>query len=90
MKVCRDSYGSEIKYDWITVKFEESDLNDPLFGIGFTFHHLIVPLHLKSEFERSKRYYMIKPVLEAIKGGKIEYIDFKGKYREKQLRTLFD
>lgn len=90
MKVCCDSYESEVRYDWITVMFEESDLNNPLFGIGFTFHHLIVPLHLKSEFECSHVYKSVKPCLEAIKGGKIEYIDFKGKYREKQLRTLLD
>lgn len=90
MIICRDSYAGHIYYDKVTVKFEESDLNNTAFGIGFTFEYLIVPKHLKDEFERSDTYRMIKPVMDCYRYGKIEYIDLKGKYREKQLVTLLD
>lgn len=90
MIVCRDSYDGHIDYDKVIVKFEESDLTNTMFGIGFTFEHLIVPLHIKDEFLKSDRYKFIQPVIDCLKYGKIEYIDFKGEYREKQLGTLLD
>lgn len=90
MIICHNSYKGEVNYDRTTVKFEESDFNNPNFGIGFTFEYLIVPLHLKERFLNSDKYKFIMPILASYKYGKIEYKCFKRKYREKQLRTLLN
>ena len=87
MIICRDSYGGEIKFGKTTVKFEESDLNNPNIAIGFGFEYLIVPKYLEEEFKKS---YLCKSVVPTIlaRCGEVEYKDFNGRFRNHKIDLL--